>query len=371
MNILALCLSPGRGGLELYVCRETHALAEKGHKMYLAVSGRGMLAPETSRHSTGSIFLNPVNRFLPVLSAIKLAGFLKQNDIKVLHIHWSKDLNLAVLAKVFSGLFGHTVCLIYTRHMGITRRKKDVYHRFLYARVDKILAISRQVQEQARDFLPMQDKDIELLYHGVPEGKSVDTDSCESLFEDSKRVRREFNLVLFGRVEQGKGQHVLVNAIDILVKGGADIGALVVGHVMDQAYYDKLTQSVQDRCLQDHISFLDFMENPQAFMPCFDAVVLTTYCETFGLVLIEAMRAGVVVIGTDAGGVPEIIKHEKSGLLFAPGDEKELASCILKLSRDSQFTEQLAKAGKARADEEFSEDRHFSKLENSFLAVCH
>ena len=371
MNILVLCLSPGRGGLELYVCRETHALAEKGHKMYLAVSGRGILGSEASGYSAGSIFLNPVSRLFPFLSAIKLAGFLKQNDIKVLHIHWSKDLNLAVFAKVLSGLLGHAVRLVYTRHMGITRSKQDIYHGFLYARVDKMLAISRQVQQQACDFLPMQDKDIELLYHGVPEGKSIDADSCEALFRDSKQVRRKFNLVLFGRIERGKGQHVLVDAIDILVRDSADIGALIVGHVMDQAYYDKLVQSAVDRGLQEHISFLDFIENPQAFMPCFDAVVLTTYCETFGLVLVEAMRAGVAVIGTDAGGVPEIIEHEKSGLLFAPGDEKELASCILKLSQNSQFTEQLAKVGKARADEVFSGDRHFSKLEKSFSAICH
>lgn len=371
MNILVLCLSPGRGGLELYVCREARALTGMGHNMYLAGSGRGMLASETGSYSAGALFLNPVSKLFPVLSAIKLSVFLKQNDINVLHIHWSKDLNLAVLTKVFSKSLGHAVHLMYTRHMGITRSKKDIYHRFLYARVDKMLAISHQVQQQAREFLPMQVDNIELLYHGVPEGKSVDADSCKSLYENGRRARRKFDLVLFGRIEQGKGQHVLVDAIDILVKGGEDIGALIVGHVMDQSYYDRLVQSVHDRSLQEHISFLDFMENPQAFMPCFDAVVLTTYCETFGLVLAEAMRAGVAVIGTNAGGVPEIIEHEKSGLLFDPGNEKELANCIQRISQDSAFREQLASTGKARADEMFAEDSHFNKLENIFSAVCH
>ena len=355
----------------MYVSRETRILAEKGHKIYLAVSVRGMLASEASRYSAGNLFLNPASRLLPVLSAIRLAGFLKQNDIKVLHIHWSRDLSLAVLAKMFSGSLGHAVHLVYTRHMGITRSKKDIYHRFLYTRVDKMLVISQQVQEQACKFLPMQSKNIELLYHGVPEGEAVNADSCKSLFEGNKRARRKFNLVLFGRIEQGKGQHLLVDAIDILVKDGSDIGALIVGHIMDQSYYKRLTQSVQDRGLQEHISFLDFIENPQTFMPCFDAVILTTYCETFGLVLAEAMRAGVAVIATDAGGVPEIIEHEKSGLLFSPGDEKELASCIRRLGKDDAFREQLASAGKARADEIFAEDEHFRKLENIFSAVCH
>lgn len=57
-----------------------------------------------------------------------------------------------------------------------------------------------------------------------------------------------------------------------------------------------------------------------------DAVVLTTECETFGLIMIEAMMAGVVVIGSNSGGVPEIIDHLEHGLLFNVFDAQDLST---------------------------------------------
>ena len=101
----------------------------------------------------------------------------------------------------------------------------------------------------------------------------------------------------------------------------------------------------------------------------FDVVVLLTYCETFGLVLVEAMRAGVAVIGTDAGGVPEIIEHNKTGLLIPPGDTGTLADELVKLYDDADLKSRLARAGKNRADREFNSELHFNKLEQLLTAV--
>ena len=97
-------------------------------------------------------------------------------------------------------------------------------------------------------------------------------------------------------------------------------------------------------------------------MPCFDAVVLATKCETFGLVLPEAMRAGVTVIGSNCGGVPEIIKHEKTGLLFESEDVADLTKQLSKIVLDQDFCKKLAKAGKEDADKRFSEEKHFERL---------
>ena len=94
-------------------------------------------------------------------------------------------------------------------------------------------------------------------------------------------------------------------------------------------------------------------------MLCFDAVVLATKCETFGLVLPEAMRAGVAVIGSKCGGIPEIIKHEKTGLLFESEDVSDLTKQLSKLVSDEEFCKKLAKAD---ADKRFSEEKHFERL---------
>ena len=103
-------------------------------------------------------------------------------------------------------------------------------------------------------------------------------------------------------------------------------------------------------------------------MPAFDVVVLATEMETFGLVLIEAMRSGVAVVGSNAGGVPEIIEDGVSGLLFEPGNAADLAAKLRRYCMDRDLRRRLAAAGKARADSLFALERHYQDLKQMFMA---
>ena len=125
-----------------------------------------------------------------------------------------------------------------------------------------------------------------------------------------------------------------------------------------------LLAEIENSKLGSHIQFTGFVTQPARKMACFDLLVLTTYCETFGLVLVEAMRAGVAVIGTNAGGVPEIIEHEKTGLLIPAGNSDALADALSRLYDDVGLRQELALSGKRRADIKFNDEMHFNKLEN-------
>ena len=148
----------------------------------------------------------------------------------------------------------------------------------------------------------------------------------------------------------------------MLLEQGQKIQVAIIGHVMDKDYFKQLEAEIKENNLDSDIFYLGFHSSPTSIMPCFDAVVLATKCETFGLVLPEAMRAGVAVIGSNSGGVPEIIKHEKTGLLFESEDVTDLTKQLSKLVLDQDFCIKLAKAGKEEADKRFSEEKHFEKL---------
>ncbi len=366
MKILILCISPGLGGLELYAEREWRYLQQAGHECHFVVAVNGLLA-QRNRDSSGHIFhLSLKSKFFPLVSALKLARYITSNHIDIVHMHWGKELNLAALAKQFSRkLFRHRVKLIYTRHMGITRSKKDFMHTFFYGQVDLMLAISKQVEKEAHTWLPLDKEQIKLLYLGVADN-SVNEPDCSGLPEKIKQA--QFKVVLFGRIEYGKGQHLLIEALARLAVRNMNINATFVGQVMDDDYFKKMKRTVKKYRLDERITYLGFVDNPMAVMPCFDVVVLLTYCETFGLVLVEAMRAGVAVIGTNAGGVPEIIEHEKSGLLVPPGNSDALASTLSRLYKNEGLRKKLAVSGKKKADREFNSELHFSKLEHLLSA---
>ncbi len=359
MNILVVCTSSGRGGLELHARREARFLAdEAGINCHLVAQENSCIAECVADGGVRALYLNWHFKALPLFSALKLARYIDDNEIDLIHFHWGNDQPFVAIAKYFAK---RKPMLVYTRHMAITRHKKDRYHRFIYGQLDLVLTVSNQVRQEALMYFPLAPSQIKLLYLGVA---AVNADKAAERCAQFKGVANNhvFNIGMFGRVEHGKGQHLLVEAVAVLVERGLDVSATIIGHVMDQDYADQLKQTIEKKALSDRFEFVDFIHHPMEIMPCFDAITLLTYCETFGLVLVEAMRAGVAVIGTNAGGVPEIIIDNESGLLIPPGDAAALAESLARLYDDDAFKRSLVLRAQQRADALFDETNNFNAL---------
>lgn len=362
MRILELCTSRGMGGLELYALQVVEYLAaHRGYQVLSVVRPGSLLDARIAEHK---FYLRPRFKLLPLLAAWRLARLIDAQQIDVIHTHWNKDLLLAVLAKQ---LARRKVKILFIRHMAITRHKRDFYHRFIYRNVDKYLVITEQLRREAEQFLPIPAERLEVLYHGVARAaQTASAATCQQFKQQHAINAAAFSVLLPGRIEHYKGQHLLLEAIQQLQQQGLQIQVAIMGHVMDQGYFASLQQQVAKAQLNDAIHFLGFVQDPQQYYSCFDVVILTTYAETFGLVLVEAMQAGVAVIGSNAGGVPEIIRQDETGLLFTPGDSQALAAALARLVNDRALRERLAAAGQAYASEQFSRTKHFSRLEVIF-----
>ena len=365
LKILELCLSPGYGGLELYVNKVTNFFSlNKNYDVLAILKKDSFLAQRLDTDAIGKKYLKTFNRHFPVIAAYRLAKIIEEEHIDIIHIHWGKDLFLAVLAKVFCKT---PVKLIYMRQMALTRYKNDFYHKFLYKHIDAYHVITKELQKEAIKFLPISERKIQLLYYGVPEANNKV--NCNKFLDESGIEQEYFKVAIFGRIEQGKGQHLVIEAAKKLLSQREKIQVAIIGHVMDKEYFKQLGKSINEDGLNKNILFLGFHKNPTSIMPCFDAVVLASECETFGLVLPEAMRAGVTVLGSKCGGVPEIITHGKTGLLFESGNIDDLTKQLKKLIVDKSFCKKLASLGKNDADDRFSEEKHFDNLTNLFNTV--
>lgn len=347
MKLLSLCLSPGQGGLEIYVA---DAAAFLGDDCRVLVRPGSWLAERLAQRGVrGDGFEPPRLHQLPLLAARRLARRIEQWGIDVLHINWAPDLPLASLA---CKLARRRPALVYSRHMALPGRKHDVYHRWLYREVDRFIAVTRELAAHARQRLPLPAERILQLYPGVP--------PCPDAQQECGLRTGPFQLGLFGRIEPAKGQHLLIEALARLSR--PEVHAAIVGHVMDEDYRRQLAERVAAAGLGARVRFHDFVPSPMACMKAFDAIVLTTENETFGLVLPEAMRCGVAVVGSDAGGVREIIDDGETGLLFRPGDAASLAGQLARLQDDAVLRVRLAEAGREKAEREFDRDTQLEKL---------
>lgn len=360
VKVMELCLSPDFGGLEIYVSRCVRELSRSLRVIPVVLPG-SRLEQRIREEGGEAVTLRRHMHALPLLTARRLARLIDKERVDVIHLHWTKDIPLAAFAKL---LAKRRVKLVSTRQMQITRPKRDVYHRFLYRQIDLHLAITETLAEAMRGFLPPECATrVETLYHGVAEpAEWIDGEKRKAIRAGYGAGDDTLLVGLFGRIKHYKGQHLLVEAVGRAVNEGKDMAALIIGHTMEKDYLKKLKQQVQQARWEKAIHFEDFVAVPQQLMQACDVIVLTTYEETFGLVLVEAMRAGVAVIGSDKGGVPEIIDDGETGLLFKSGEPSDLHAKLDILFSDISLRRRLAHAGRAEADRRFVDNDHYQGL---------
>lgn len=366
-TILEFCLAPNLGGLELYVSRTVKWLSDHKCAPSIIVSKPSRLEMLFSDNSVPFHLLRTIFRPLPLVAAFRLSRYISRHSIDIVHVHWTKDLVLCAFAKIFSN---YPVKIVYTRHMDVMGTKHDFYHRFVYGQVDLHLVITNTMADRAKNWIPMPADKIVQLYLGSPTVKQAQESNCFQLQENFGLKSNVFLIGMVGRIEPEKGQHIVVGAIEKLHKIGLRPHVIFIGHAMDAKYLESLKTTVCKSYLENYVHFYGFHPNPPSLMGCFDTLVLATRRETFGLVLIEAMSAGTAVIGTNAGGVPEIIEHKVTGLTYRSMDSQELANCIEQLMLNPDIKLRYANAGKEKARTIFNEDIHYKNLLSQFEALA-
>ena len=358
-NILEICLSPDLGGLELYMYKLSLYLNSHS-KVIALINQDGRLKNNFEKSGVVFEILKRKSFFSFFLNASKIAKIIDRNDIDLLHVHWTKDIPVVVLAKTLSK---RKPKIVQTRHMHMTRFKSDFYHKWLYKNINLMICVTNRVLEQIKKFVPADIRPkVVTSYIGA-------SDCCEVELKQKEELQKKYNIKsdsfvvgIVGRIEEPKGQYLLIEAIKKLKENNISIKGLIIGHAMDDGYIKKLQNEVASNNLEDNVYFTGFTSEVQAHMQLCDIVVLATYKETFGLVLIEAMQCGICVIGSNDGGPLEIIDDMQNGLLFESRDADSLAQTIELLYKDNELKKKLAESGRKKASEIFDENKQFEEV---------
>ena len=356
-KILEVCLSPGLGGLEMFVASCYEAFSKR-------TLCKVVVAPQTKLDKYLEIedkYHIKRSKLFSFFPAWKLAKYIDENEIDIIHFHWTRDMITVILAKLFSK---KKPKVVQSRHMGMTRFKDDLYHKYMYKNIDMMHAVTKRVKQELQKFIPEDVRPkIEMIYLGV-EIPKVDEKKVETL-QKKYNFQDTFVVGIIGRIEEGKGQHLLV---DVLSKLDADIKALIVGDVMDENYLTGIKAKVRKENLSKRIVFSGFTKEVNEHMQLCDILVLATKNETFGLVVIEAMANKVAVIATNNGGPLEIIDDQKNGVLF-DGTSADLAKKIASLYNDRELAHSIAKAGYEKVQKQFEKTKQLTELYNVFEKI--
>lgn len=219
---------------------------------------------------------------------------------------------------------------------------------------------------------------------GVPRSKLVaifngtDIDAVRAEPAAGAAVREEFGISpeapvagIIGRLIEWKGVDYFIRAAALAAESLPDARFLVVGDALygNQEYVDGLEKLSRDLGLAERLIFTGFRKDVPAIMSAIDVLVYASVQpEPSGLGVNEALAGSRPVVGTDHGGLPELVEDGVSGIMIPPRDAEAMANALLELLSDNRKkARSMGEAGLVRAREQFDPARQMRAIEDQFL----
>jgi glycosyltransferase involved in cell wall biosynthesis len=205
-----------------------------------------------------------------------------------------------------------------------------------------------------------------LIEEGVADGRIVHIANGidMSRFVASAQTRPRRVITTVANLRPGKGHDVLLKAAARVVRRIPDVQFKIVG---DGSERQALEQQASALRISAQVSFLGHRDDVPDILQGSDIFAFPSFMEASPNAVIEAMAAGLPIVATRVGGIPEVIEHERSGLLVPPRDDRALAAGILRLIERPELASRVGEGARQAVESRFSFDRMVSEFQELFL----
>jgi L-malate glycosyltransferase len=301
----------------------------------------------------------------------------KKYKADIIHAHWAipsgfPALLAAKLLKIPCIITMHGGDVYYNKQEGYTYPKLWYIKPFLKYTLKnavKLTAITNDCRIHALNAGAKDDK-VMIITNGA-DIRRFSKSNKSKVSEIQKKYKLKNKKVIFScrQLIPRKGMRYLVMAMPYILKKHPDAVLLVAGDGMER---DELESLVARLGIDDKVHLAGWIRNDELpfYYNASDVAVMPSLEEGFGIPAAEAMACELPVVSTDAGGLVEVVDDNKTGFIVPKANEKELAKAIIRLLDNPALAKKMGKAGRKKAEEEFSWDKtaeNFMGLFDSFL----
>ncbi|KXZ18042.1 N-acetyl-alpha-D-glucosaminyl L-malate synthase BshA [Bacillus nakamurai] len=363
---------PSVGGSGIIATELGKLLAEKGHQVHFITSSipfrLNTYHPNIHFHEV-EVNQYAVFKYPPydLTLASKIAEVAARENLDIIHAHYA--LPHAVCAYLAKQMLKRDIGIVTTLHgtditvLGYDPSLKDLI-RFAIEASDRVTAVSTALAGETYDLIKPEKK-IETIYNFIDERVYLkkNTESIKQkhgILPDEKVVIHVSN---FRKVKRVKD--VIRVFRNIAAKTKAKL--LLVGDGPEKCV---AWQLVEKYGLQDQVLLLGNQDRVEELYSISDLKLLLSEKESFGLVLLEAMACGVPCIGTNIGGIPEVIKDQVSGFLVNVGDIQAASEKALAILEDKELSKRLTEQALKMVKTEFSSQKIVSEYERIYAELA-
>ena len=172
---------------------------------------------------------------------------------------------------------------------------------------------------------------------------------------------------MFANFTEAKNHEEFVKAAALVHEDFPQVEFVMVGAAtLETEVEERIRRLVRNLGAEDYVRFLGHQEDIAGEMGRCAFTALTSRYEPFGRVLIESMACGRPVVAANVGGIPEVVEHGVTGLLYPSGDPAALAGAMAALLENRPLLEEMSRKGVERVHERFSIDSHLTRLERIY-----
>jgi glycogen synthase len=391
-----------RGGYELWCQEVAEALTQRGHQVRVLTTKSGNNHVQSNDHSpwverklwpeVESSLTQTALRLLkdrPRLESENLQQLHKlvmefQPEVALIWGMWNLPRSLpALLERLIPGQVAYYICDYWLTlpnayiqrwqapaSRSVTQLPKRLLGKYFLADLAKETPIQLElehpicVSQAVRDILVeagIQVSQAQVIYGGVKPEKFLSLGD-----KRGEHSNKRLKLLYMGRLEPEKGVHTAINAIAHLAKEGISSLTLDIYGQGDPPYEAGLRTLVKKNNLDHQIVFQGLISHQQVpqVLRQYDVLIFPSeWQEPFARTVLEAMAAGLVVVGTTTGGTGEILAENKTGLTFTAGNAEQLADQIQRLVNEPGLRESLAKAGQRCVLQNFTLTQMVAQIE--------
>ncbi len=323
------------------------ALERQGLAAPVVACFRDSLMARTYRDHGLSVVTLPWAFQFDVRAVFRLASLLRARGARIVHTHDHKSHVVGRLAARIAG-----ARVVSTLH-GLMADALEMppYKRVLYGAMvratdrltDHWIAVSRSLQA----WLGPR-RHVTWIPNGI-DHSAVAADPDESLPRERGPV-----VLCVGRLSREKGQDLLLRALPTVASEVPDVVVWLAGEGPTRSELGRMCERLG---LEDRVRFLGFRLHVGSLLHRAAVLALPSRGEGLPIAALEAMAAGVPVVATEVGGVPELISRPEVGVLVPPHDPAALARGLLDILTDSRRAREVARAASAHVAAHFSADR--------------
>lgn len=335
----------------------TRELVRRGNRVTLVCLPEAWISRQLAGEPVDVVF-SDLHRW-PTDELRRIAGIARDRQIDVVHTHLSRAHFFGILVRWFARV--PTVATAHSRHFQLHWMFNDY-----------VVAVSEATRRYHRLHNFVRSGRIETIrtfidYHRM----SAALPDVRARMRGSLGVDDSTHLIgCVGDVIPRKGLIHLVGALPKILAAVPQTRLVVVGRHKDPDYIARVKSTAGRLQVADAMILTGHRDDVDQIMAALDVCVLPSLEEPLGMSILEASAAGLPVVGSAVGGIPECIRDGVTGTLVRPANSDALAEAIVRLLEDPALRRQFGQAGRIRARDEFSAESQTPRLEEVFARVA-